>query len=370
MTTTVMTRAAGSGATTPTSTARTVGTIAVLTLREASRRRVVLALVALTAVLLALSSWGFSRLAAESGGSALTSGEARLTASIVLNLVMFGLSLVAALGTAFLAGPTLAGETESGIALSVLARPVRRSAYLLGKWLGLVGFGSGFVVVAGLAQCLVVRATTDYWPPAPATALALLAAQTTVLLTLALLLSTAVSPMASGVVSVGLFCTTWVAGVVGGVGASLGNESVERVGTVSRVLLPTDGLWRGAMHAFQDPSALLQFGDEGGQAFPFLSVAPLSGGYLAWAAVWVLMVGGLAASSFVRKDLQPAAATRSSSSSTASSTTSARVWLTAWPAPGTTTSRAAGPRSSAMRRECPARVRRSSSPTTSETGSP
>ena len=281
---------------------RTVLTIAGLTLREASRRRVLFALVALTVVLLALSGWGFSKLAAESGGT-LTSGEARLTGSIMLNLVMFGFSLIAALGTAFLAGPTLAGETESGIALAVLARPIRRSAFLLGKWLGLVVFGSGFVVLAGLAQILVVRATVDYWPPAPATALALLAAQTTVLLTLAVLLSTAISPMASGVVAVGLFGTTWVAGVVGGVGASLGNDSVARVGAISRVLLPTDGLWRGAMHGFQDPAALLQFGDEGGQAFPFLSPAPLTAAYLVWAAVWVAMVWGVAAASFVRKDL-------------------------------------------------------------------
>jgi ABC-type transport system involved in multi-copper enzyme maturation permease subunit len=284
------------------STARTALTIAALTLREATRRRVLLALFLLTALLLAVSGWGFSRLAAEAGGT-LTSGEARLTASIVLNLVMFGFSLLAALGTAFLAGPTLAGETESGIALSVLARPIRRSAFLLGKWLGLVVFGSGFVALAGLAQITIVYATVGYWPPEPATALALLAAQTAVLLTLAVLLSTAVSPMASGVVAVGLFCSMWVAGVVGGIGASLGNESVERVGTVSRMLLPTDGLWRGAMHAFQDPSALLTFGGTDGQAFPFLSVAPLTAGYLAWTVVWVAMIGGLAAASFGRKDL-------------------------------------------------------------------
>jgi ABC-type transport system involved in multi-copper enzyme maturation permease subunit len=284
-------------------TARTVTTIAALTLREASRRRVLLALAALTVVLLALSGWGFSRLAAESGASTLTSGEARLTASILLNLVMFGFSLIAALGTAFLAGPTLSGETESGIALSVLARPIRRSAFLLGKWLGLVAFGSGFVVLAGLAQCLVVWATVGYWPPQPAVALALLAAQTTVLLTLAVLLSTAISPMASGVVAVGLFGTTWVAGVVGGLGESLGNDAVGRVGTVSRILLPTDGLWRGAMHAFQDPSALVEFGGSEVEAFPFLSVAPLTAAYLAWAVVWVAMVWGLAVASFLRKDL-------------------------------------------------------------------
>ena len=280
----------------------TVLTIAALTVREATRRRVLLALTVLTAVLLALSAWGFAKVAAESGGTSLTSGEARLTASILLNLVMFGFSLIAALGTAFLAGPTLAGETESGIALAVLARPIRRSAFLLGKTLGLVAFGSGFVVLAGLAQCLVVWATVGYWPPEPATALALLAAQTAVLLTLAVLLSTAVSPMASGVVAVGLFCTTWVAGVVGGVGATLDNEAVERVGTVSRMLLPTDGLWRGAMHSFQDPTLLTQLGEEF-EGFPFLGEAALSAIYLTWACLWVALVLALAGLALQRRDM-------------------------------------------------------------------
>jgi ABC-type transport system involved in multi-copper enzyme maturation permease subunit len=277
----------------------TVLAIAALTLREASRRRVLLALGVMTLVLLGVSAWGFSKLADQP----VTSGQTRLTASILLNLVMFGFSLIAALGTAFLAGPTLAGETESGIALAVLARPIRRSAFLLGKWLGLVVFGSGFVALAGLAQLIVVKLTVDYWPPSPFTALALLAAQTTVLLTLAVLLSTAVSPMASGVVAVGLFGTTWVAGVVGGVGTSLGNDSVARVGSFSRMVLPTDGLWRGAMHAFQDPSALVQFGGSDVEAFPFLSVSPLTTTYLIWAVVWVAMIWALAAMSFLRKDL-------------------------------------------------------------------
>jgi ABC-type transport system involved in multi-copper enzyme maturation permease subunit len=284
-------------------TGRTVLTIAALTLREASRRRVVLALVGLTVTLLLLSGWGFSRLAADAGSSTMTSGEARLTASIVLNLVMFGFSLIAALGTAFLAGPTLAGETESGIALAVLARPIRRSAFLLGKWLGLVAFGSGFVVLAGLAQLVVVQVTMDYWPPDPWVALAHLAAQTLVLLTLAVLLSTAVSPMASGVVAVGLFGATWIAGVVGAIGASLDNDAVARVGTTSRMLLPTDGLWRGAMHGFQDPTALVEMGGSDAEAFPFLSRSPPTPAYLTWAVVWVVLVWVLAASSFSRKEL-------------------------------------------------------------------
>ena len=280
-------------------------TMAALTLREAARRRVLWALGALTVLLLALSAWGFSRLAStEFQGAELTSGEARLTASIILNLVMFGLSLIAALGTAFLAGPTVSGEIESGMALSILARPVRRSTILVGKWLGLAVFGSGFVTLAGLAQFLIVKITVDYWPPQPLAGLALLAVQTTALLTLGLLLSTAISPMASGIVAVGLFGSTWIAGVVGGVGASFGNAGIERVGTVSRMLLPTDGLWRGAMHAFQDPTALAAFGGpaiEGG--FPFLSTSSLTPAYLGWTVLWTAAVLALSAYALHRRDL-------------------------------------------------------------------
>jgi hypothetical protein len=286
-------------------TARTVLTVAGLTLKESARRRVLWALAGMTVVLLSLSAWGFSKLAGfETETGSLTSGESRLVAAQVLNLVMFGLSLIAALGTAFLAGPTLSGEIESGMSLAVLARPVRRSAVLVGKWLGLVAFGSGFVAVAGLAQFLIVQVTVGYWPPQPVAGLALLAAQTAVLLTLGLLLSTVISPMASGIVAVGLFGATWIAGVVGGVGKALDNDGVAKVGTVSRMLLPTDGLWRGAMHAFQDPVALAQFGGpavEGG--FPFLSDASVTPAYLAWAALWVTLVLWLAGVAFVRRDL-------------------------------------------------------------------
>jgi ABC-type transport system involved in multi-copper enzyme maturation permease subunit len=285
-------------------TMRTVLTVAALTLREASRRRVLWALGALTVALLALSAWGFSKLLEIEFEGALTSGEEHLIAAQMLNLVMFGMSMIAALGTAFLAGPTLSGEIESGTALAILARPVRRSAVLLGKWLGLVAFGSGYVAAAGLAQFLVVRATVGYWPPAPAAGLALLAAQTAVLLTLGLLLATVISPMASGIVAVGLFGATWIAGVVGGIGKALGNDGVAQVGTVSRMLLPTDGLWRGAMHAFQDPITLAQFGGpavEGG--FPFLSEAPLTTTYLAWVGLWIALVLGIAGLAFLRRDL-------------------------------------------------------------------
>ena len=281
----------------------TVLTIAGLTVREALRRKVIWALTGLTVILLGLDGWGFASLPGmpTSLGS-MTSGEARLLASELLNLVMFAMSLIVALGAAFLAGPTLSGELESGIAQAVLARPIHRSSVLAGKWLGLSLFACGYVAAAGLLQFLVVRWAVGYWPPGPITALAMLGAEAVTLLTLALLLSSLISPMASGVVAVGLFGADWVAGVVGAIGEAINNHGVAQIGLVARIVLPTDGLWRGAMNAVQDPSIIGQFPDAA-KGFPFLSASAPTVGYLAWAVAWVAITGGLCAISYARRDI-------------------------------------------------------------------
>jgi ABC-type transport system involved in multi-copper enzyme maturation permease subunit len=280
----------------------TVLTVALLTLREAFRRKVIWALLVLTLILLGLDGWGFASLPGmQTSAGTMTSGESRLVASVLLNLVMFTMSLIVALGTAFLAGPTLAGELESGVALAVLARPIHRSAVLLGKWLGLTLIACGYILVAGLLQFAVVWRTVGYWPPRPVTALAMLAAEAVVLLTLSLLLSSLISPMASGVIAVGLFGAVWVAGAVGGIGDALDNENVGRVGTVAHVVLPTDGLWRGAMNALQDPTLSAHLAEM--QASPFISAVSPTAGYLSWVAVWLAAVAGLCLLSFTRRDV-------------------------------------------------------------------
>jgi ABC-type transport system involved in multi-copper enzyme maturation permease subunit len=281
----------------------TVLTIAGLTLREAFRRKVIWALFGLTVILLALDGWGFASLPGmRSSLGTMTSGEARLLASEMLNLVMFAMSLIGALGTAFLAGPTLSGELESGVALVILARPVNRSSVLLGKWLGLSVFACGYIVLAGLVQFALVRWTVGYWPPNPAGALVMLCGEVLVLLILAMLLSSLISPLASGVVSVGLFGSAWVAGVVGGVGLAIDNSGVRRVGTVGQTLMPTDGLWHGAMNAIQDPSLITLYPDMA-KGFPFLSPSPPTLGYLLWVVLWMVIVAGVCAFSFTRRDV-------------------------------------------------------------------
>ena len=68
--------------------------IAGLTIREAVRRRLIFAFVAITAVIVGLSAWGFDRL---SHTRSLTSGETNLAIPQALILFMFMFSFVLAL---------------------------------------------------------------------------------------------------------------------------------------------------------------------------------------------------------------------------------------------------------------------------------
>jgi ABC-type transport system involved in multi-copper enzyme maturation permease subunit len=261
-----------------------------LTVLEASRRKVLWALVGMAALIIGLSFWGFARLpAVHAFGTRLGGADSHLATAQLLGFVLFALSFVGALGMSFVAAPTIGGELESGVALSLLARPVRRSEILLGKWLGLVSLAVVYVALVGGGEIAAAETGTGYHVPNPETAVALLAAQAVVLLSLVLLLSTLLSPMAAGVVAVGLFGTAWVAGLVGDIGQSLHDHSVAEVGTVDHLLLPTDGLWNGVMNAIDQTSLVTSFSDRliGN---PFFQSSGLTVTYLFWSAAWLAAV--------------------------------------------------------------------------------
>ena len=123
-------------------------TIAGLTFKEASRRKLLVALLVITAAVIGLTVWGFSRLNDLRVGEPPRppgTTEIKLITSQLLILVMFAYSFVLALSAAFMATPSVAGELESGVALAILTRPVSRTEVLLGKWLGMAGVTTVYV---------------------------------------------------------------------------------------------------------------------------------------------------------------------------------------------------------------------------------
>ncbi len=274
-----------------------------LTLREALRRRLLWALVGLTVAIVAITGWGFQRIA---DLSPIKGTQEMLALSQLLVMIAFMFSFVLAMTAVFAGGPAIAEEVESGQALALLARPLRRVELLLGKWLGLALVLVAYAVTAGTAELLVAVVTTGYLPQQPATAVAALAAEGLVLLTLAMVFSTRLGPVAGGAIAVVLFGLTWMAGIMGGVGRLLGNDTLAAVEPISRLVLPSDVLWRTAMFGLEPSGDMLASAGPAARVFqisPFFASAPPDPIWLAWSAAWVVAALGLAAVLFRQREI-------------------------------------------------------------------
>ena len=275
--------------------------IARLVIREAARRRLLLALLLLTLVVIALTGWGFSRIPTiTQRGAPLPEVQVKLVASQFLIVTMFMFSFVLAMAAVFVAAPQISGDVESGTALAILSRPIGRAEFVVGKWLGLCALVAIYAGGAAAVELGVVNAVVGYAPPEPLAFIAFVIAEGLVIMTLALLLSTRLSGMVGGVIALVLFGIAWIGGIVGGIGLAFDNAGITHVGTATKLILPTDGLWRGAVYALE-PQSVLATGAQAGPASaanPFYApaAAPLS--FELYVVGWVVVVLGLAVYSF------------------------------------------------------------------------
>jgi ABC-type transport system involved in multi-copper enzyme maturation permease subunit len=282
-------------------------TVARLQLQELLRRRLFLVLLLLTIVVIALTTWGFSRIPTLGANrpTPITPTEIAAIASQLLILVMFMFSFVLAFSAVFAAAPAISGEVESGITLALLARPITRLEYVMGKWLGLVATVLAYAIPAAAVQMVLVQMVVGYSPPHPIEFLAFVIGEAVVVLTLSLLLSTRFAGMVGGVTGLILWGLAWMGGIVGGIGLAFDNATLTHVGTASKLILPTDGLWRGAVWSLEPASltAAMRGAGAAAAANPFFAADPPPAAYVAWTMIWITAVLAFAVWSFTRKEL-------------------------------------------------------------------
>jgi ABC-type transport system involved in multi-copper enzyme maturation permease subunit len=281
-------------------------TVARLTIREAARRRLLLALLILTVIAISLSAWGFQHMTTIKcgDGNPCTPAQVRGVAFALTTLLAFMFSFVLALSAAFSGSASIASEVESGIAQAILARPISRTEVVLGKWLGFAALIILFAGGVSLVELNLVNWITGYRAPHVWPFIGFLAAEGIVLMSMALLFSTRLSAITGGVIAVSAFGLAWIGGIVGGFGQAFSNDTVRSVGTLSRLLIPTDGLWRGALYSLE-PAVYITAQNTVRQsaANPFYAPAYPATPYLAWVVTWIVVVVVLAVVSFRRREL-------------------------------------------------------------------
>ncbi|HEX4908427.1 MAG TPA: ABC transporter permease subunit, partial [Actinomycetes bacterium] len=225
------------------------------TVLEARRRRLLLAGVILSVAFVALFALGFSLLyheqqrglvEAQAQGAGLSAREELLAISTILVVLgLYGVQFLAALLGLFLGVASVSPEIDSGALHAVLARPLSRLEYLLGRFLALAGLLTAYVVVMSGSLLLIARIVAGYQPGDVTRVVGLMVLQVLILLAVSLLGSTVLPTLANGVVMLVLFGLAWLGGIIA-FAATIppGNEFMANLGTAVSLLLPADAVWR------------------------------------------------------------------------------------------------------------------------------
>ena len=272
-----------------------------LTLREASRSRLLLLVGVLTLAYLGLIAWGMSKLA-----QAVTSPVNAIVSGAGLELMAFFLgSFMLTLLAVFVSGHSTHQDGDSGLLQAVLTKPVRRFDVLAGRWLASALLLTVWVTVFTAGVVWGVGLEVGYYPPNPVAAAALLLLQALLVLSLRLLFGTVLGTLASGILPLLLFGLGWMGGLVEMVGRAVHVPSMVTAGIATSLVIPTDAVWRGASYfLLPQLAALAALGDRNpAQGNPFVSLQPIATPMVVWAVLYVLAMFLIAARVFARRDL-------------------------------------------------------------------
>jgi len=281
-------------------------TVARLTIGEAARKKILWVLIILALAAVGLTAWGVSQVVAEARARGVDELQLKLGISQILILIAFMFGFILAMTAAFLGAPAIANDLESGIAQAMLARPLRRSSYLLGRWIGLAIVIVGYTAASGFLAIAAVSFVSGYTPPDPILPVAYLAGQALVLLTLTLVLSTRLPSIAGGAIAVVAYGLAWIAGVLGHVGLALGATGLVGVSNLARILLPTDTLWQGVTFGLEPSLVIQTVGQQlASQGDPFFATEAPNIAYVVWAIAWVVLALVLAAAHYAPALMAP-----------------------------------------------------------------
>jgi Cu-processing system permease protein len=278
-------------------------TIARLTFREASRRKILLAALILGVVFVAIFSVGFHFVLQDIKNSS------RPTALLEFNevsnfLMMAGLYVVnflTVMMAVLTSVDTLAGEIASGTIHTIVAKPIHRWEIVTGKWIGFAGMLTLYQLLMAGGVMAGVYLQSGYLPPNPLDALALLWLNALLLLTVSLLGGSIFSTLANGVMVFGLFGIAFIGGWIEQIGTFLNNASASQtainIGVITSLLLPSEALWRRAAYEMQSPLvAAVGFS-------PFFSTSIPSVAMVIYAVSYLIVAFLLALRMFNKRDL-------------------------------------------------------------------
>jgi Cu-processing system permease protein len=276
--------------------------IAWLTLREARRRRLMLAGVILGIAFLVLYGVAFHFLHADllrnmSRGGAQARAAVHEVSSTFAMLGLYAVNFLVVMVSVLVSVDTISGEIASHSIQSIVTKPLSRWEVVLGKWLGYAFMVTVMVLVLAGGVILISWAVSGFVPNNLVPGLALMVMVGWVLVALTLLGGTLFSTLTNGVVVFMLFILAFMGGWTEQVGAALNNDTAVNIGIISSLFMPTEALWRRAAYLMQPASLVGMFNS------PIVPSSVPSPAMVVYAALYGLLALAAAVWVFQRRDL-------------------------------------------------------------------
>jgi len=278
--------------------------LARMTFREAIRRKIVLAGLVLGVLFLAVYSIGFRMIyteisleAAAAGGSIASLLVLREMSNFLLLAGLYAATFLSVAMGALLSADTLAGEINSGTIQTIVAKPLRRSDVVLGKWLAFAGLLGLYLLLLAGGVVASVYFQSGFVAQNLLRGLLLIYLEALLMMTFALACSSAMTALATGGTVFGLYGLAFIGGWIEQIGSIFNNQTAVQVGIATSLLFPTEAMWRRATNEMQSAvSSVLQM-------TPFVTLSVPNMVMIAYAVLYLLAALALAIRTFQNRDL-------------------------------------------------------------------
>ncbi len=268
-----------------------------LTLREASRRRILWTALGAAAILLAIFAVALHLQVLEFEGRPMSPFVRYQVEAGMLMVGLYTCDLLAVVMTILTSIDTIAGEITSGTIHAVATKPIARWELLAGKFIGFAGMIAVYVALTFAGTVLVAYRATGVLPEHPVRGAVLILAECLVVLTMTFYLGTRFSTLTVGVTALGLQAVAFMGGWLEQVSGFSQSAHIVTLGVVTSLLMPSESLWRRAAYEMQTPLA-------GSLSFsPFANVSIPSGVAIWYGVAFGVVVLGAAVWRMGRRDL-------------------------------------------------------------------
>ncbi len=276
------------------------------TLQETMRKRIFLAVVLLSMLLLIGFAILFNFVVDVSNAPAAISRELFLLGiggfmSIPAIWLVYLLSSVL---TILLTTNMISGEIDAGTFTIIVPKPIRRFEIVFGKWLCYALLLTVYTACLFFAFLIIIYLKTGYWPVNALNALGVLEVVVFVLMGLTTAGSAMVPTLVNGAIILVLFIAAQISSFINLIAPFVAPDakgSVQNVTTVVSLIMPTDALWHGS--SFYLTSGILNIIEVSRINTPFTSTEPIATALLIWAAVYSLVLPLCGAWRFQHRDL-------------------------------------------------------------------